>query len=144
MTGGNERPRAARKNGLVYLVPYYAHKRMSVCGSGLCLHTQTCGWINTRSMCAPCPFLEGEQGDVRKDTHIYPLYSDNFLFTNAPPRKAKQASHNGTKHSSLRCKGYMVQLMRLFQMGHFPAFLSDLPHSLQVSIVSIKKKKKKN
>lgn len=37
----------------------------------------------------------------------------------------------------------MVQLMRLFQTGPFPAFLSDLPHSLQVSIVSILKIKKK-
>lgn len=143
MTAGNERPRAAWKNGLMYPVPYYAHKRTSVCGSGLCLHTQTCVWINTRSMCAPCPFLEGEQGDMCKDTHIYPLYSDNFLFTHAPPQKAKQASHNGTEHSSLWCKGYMVQLMRLFQTGHFPAFLSDLPHSRQVSIVSILKIKKK-
>lgn len=135
MTAGNERLRVARKNGLMYLVPYYAHKRMSVCGSGLCLHTQTYVWINTRLICVPCPFFEGKQGDMCKDT----LYSDNFLFTNAPPQKAKQASHNGTKHSSLRCKGCMVQLMLLFQMGHFPAFLSNLPHSLQVSIVSIKK-----
>lgn len=37
----------------------------------------------------------------------------------------------------------MVQLTRLFQTGPFPAFLSDLPHSLQVSIVSILKIKKK-
>ena len=115
-----------------------------LCGSGLCLRAQTCVWINTRSMCVPCPFLEGKWGDMCTDTQIHSLCSGNFFFPNAPTWKATWASLHVTKTFSFIAKGVGVQLMGLLfiQMGYFPSFLSGLPHSLQVSLVSIKKKKK--
>lgn len=45
----------------------------------------------------PCPFLEGERGDMCKDTYTYSLYSGKFFFINVPPQKAKWASLHATK-----------------------------------------------
>lgn len=43
---------------------------------------------------------------VQGHTHIYPLYSDNFLFTHAPPRKAIRPLTMGHNTLVYGARGY--------------------------------------
>lgn len=99
-----------------------------LCGSGLCLHTQTCVWINTRQRCMPCPFLEGRH--VRGHTHILCTPAAPFLLMHL--QKAKWASLSVTKTFQFIVKGVYGANVRmcLFQIGCFPSFLPGLPHAL--------------